>query len=313
MLRALLILPLLVFALSACSRENVSAAPASAAQTTASHAKDLPHVDGQRAFQYTRDLTAFGPRWPGSPAHAKMESYILQQLKGINVEQDKFTAQTPVGALPGDNIIAKFPGTKDGIIVIAGHYDTLYGRKDFVGANDGGASGGLLLELAQQFKGAQKLPGYSVWLVWTDNEEAVKEWSATDSLYGTKHLAQKWAREGTIRKIKAFLLLDMIGDADLNVDREENSTPWLQDVIAKAANDLGYGQYFFGRKTGGVEDDHLPFARLGVPVVDLIDFNYGPNGSWHHSPEDTIDKVSPKSLEIVGSTVMQAIQLLNRQ
>ena len=149
---------LLALALSACSREEVSAAPVTAPQATPAAQAALPHVDGQRAYQYTKDITAFGPRWPGTPAHQKMESYILDQLKGIEVEQDKFTAKTPVGTLPGNNIIAKFPGTKDGIIVVAGHYDTLYGRKDFVGANDGGASAGLLLELAQQFKG-KKLDG----------------------------------------------------------------------------------------------------------------------------------------------------------
>ena len=306
---------LLIAVLAACSRQSVSAAPAAAAQTPAK-AADLPHVDGQRAFKYSSDLTAFGPRWPGTPAHKKMEAYILEQLQGISVEQDKFVAKTPVGPLPGNNIIAKFEGSKPGIIVIAGHYDTLYNRKDFVGANDGGASAGLLLELAQQYKG-KKLDGYSIWLFWTDNEEAINDtpdsWARGDGLYGVKQLAAKWQKEGVIPKIKAFILLDMIGDADLNVDREDNSTPWLEDVVAKAASDVGYSRYFFGRRTGGVDDDHVPFGKLGVPVADLIDFNYGPNDAWHHSPQDTIDTVSPKSLEIVGTTVMRAVQLLNQQ
>ena len=306
----------LALALCACSREQVAAAPPAATQNAPAQAANLPHVDGQRAYQYTRDITAFGPRWPGNPAHQKMEAYILEHLKGITIEQDKFTAQTPVGPLPGNNIIAKFEGSKPGLIVVAGHYDTLYGRKDFVGANDGGASAGLLLELAQQLKG-KKLDGYSVWLFWTDNEEAIHDtpdsWARGDGLYGTKQLAAKWQKEGIISKIKAFLLLDMIGDADLNIDREDNSTPWLEDVVAKAASDEGYSRYFFGRRTGGVDDDHVPFAKLGVPVADLIDFNYGPNDAWHHSPQDTMDKVSAKSLEIVGSTVLRTIQLLNQQ
>jgi Zn-dependent M28 family amino/carboxypeptidase len=313
--KRLLLLATLALTLAACSRESVSAAPAAAAQSPAK-AADLPHVDGQRAFKYSSDLTAFGPRWPGTPAHTKMEAYILEQLQGVSVEQDKFVAKTPVGPLPGNNIIAKFEGSKPGIIVIAGHYDTLYNRKDFVGANDGGASAGLLLELAQQYKG-KKLDGYSIWLFWTDNEEAINDtpdsWARGDGLYGVKQLAAKWQKEGVIPKIKAFILLDMIGDADLNVDREDNSTPWLEDVVAKAASDVGYSRYFFGRRTGGVDDDHVPFGKLGVPVADLIDFNYGPNDAWHHSPQDTIDKVSAKSLEIVGTTVMRAVQLLNQQ
>ena len=147
----------------------------------------------------------------------------------MNVEQDKFTAQTPVGKFPINNIIAKFPGKKDGIIVVAGHYDTLYSQPKFVGANDGGSSTALLLALADQFRG-KELDGYSVWLVWTDGEEAFVKWTDTDSVYGTRHLAQKWQQDGTAKKIKAFILVDMIGDADLDILKDNNSTPWLNDT-----------------------------------------------------------------------------------
>jgi Zn-dependent M28 family amino/carboxypeptidase len=115
-----------------------------------------------------------------------------------------------------------------------------------------------------------------------------------------------------LTKIKAFMLLDMIGDADLNIDRDTNSTSWLQDLVYQSASKLGYQSYFYGR-TIPVEDDHLPFVRLGVPSVDIIDMNYGPNDSYHHTPKDTIDKVSAKSLAIVGDTVIRAIALLNGQ
>ncbi|MFI5106385.1 MAG: M28 family metallopeptidase, partial [Terriglobales bacterium] len=177
-------------------------------------------------------------------------------------------------------------------------------------ANDGGSSAGLLLELARQFRG-KKLDGYSVWLVWFDGEEAIRHWSPTDSVYGSRHLAAKWAKEGTLKKIQAFLLLDMIGDADLNIERDSNSAPWLEDVIYKAATGLGYQSHFFGR-ANELEDDHLPFARAGVPVADLIDYNYGPNNSYWHTPQDTMDKLSPQSLEIVGSVVLETIRLLNQ-
>jgi Zn-dependent M28 family amino/carboxypeptidase len=210
------------------------------------------------------------------------------------------------------NIIAKYPGKRDGIIVIAGHYDTNYPLRNvgYVGANDGGSSTALLLELANHLRG-KKRDGYSVWLVWTDGEEAVKQWTSADSLYGSKHLAEKWQKDGTLKQIKAFLLVDMIGDADLNVDQDTGSTASLESIVFRAATKLGYQSHFFGR-TIGVEDDHLPFVRLGVPSADLIDLNYGYNNVFHHSPQDTIDKLSPKSLEIVGNVVLETVHLLDQ-
>jgi glutaminyl-peptide cyclotransferase len=268
-----------------------------------------PKVNAARAMQYTREVTAIGRRAIGSPGHKRVEEYIREHLKGDNVEEDTFTAQTPAGKFEMRNFIAKYPGTKDGIIVIGGHYDTNYPLKNYVGANDGGSSTGLLLELANQFRG-KKLNGYSVWLVWFDGEEAVQDWTASDSLYGSRHLANKWRQAGMLTKIKAFLLLDMIGDANLNVDRETNSTSWLQDMVYQAATKLGYESYFYGRSLA-IDDDHIPFVQLGVPSVDIIDMNYGPNDSYHHTSKDTIDKVSAKSLGIVGDTVMETVALLN--
>ena len=158
-----------------------------------------------RAMQYTREVVAFGPRPIGSANHKKLENYILTHLKGDSVEDDAFTADTTEGKFPVRNIIAKFPGTRDGIIVIAGHYDTNYPLRNtgYVGANDGGSSTAILLELANQLRG-KKRDGYSVWLLWTDGEEAVRTWTATDSLYGVRHLAEKWQQDGTLKKIRHF-------------------------------------------------------------------------------------------------------------
>ncbi len=268
-----------------------------------------PKIDSQRAMKYVREVVAFGARPIGSTAHKKLEDYILAQLKGDQVESDTFEAKTPAGTFPMRNIIAKYPGTKDGIIVVGSHYDTLYGRNHFVGANDGGATTGLLLELANHLRG-KKLDGYSVWLVWFDGEEAVQHWSDTDSVYGSKHLAVKWESDGTLKKIKAFLLADMIGDADLDILRDDNSAPWLEDLVLQAASNLGYQSHFFQYETA-VEDDHLPFARKGVPVADIIDLDYGYNNSLHHTDQDTLDKLSPKSLQISGDVVLESIRLLN--
>jgi glutaminyl-peptide cyclotransferase len=275
-----------------------------------------PAFNGDRAMQYVKDIVKFGPRPLGSANHKKVEGYVDSRLKGDDVEDDVFTADTNVGKFPVHNIVAKYPGTKDGIIVIASHYDTNYPlrKTSYVGANDGGSSSALLLELANQLRGKTR-EGYSVWLVWDDAEEAMKPDTEvdfmSDSLYGITHLSQKWQADGTVKKIKAFLLADMIGDADLDIERDLNSTPWLEDVVQEAATRLGYQSHFF-QTSGQVEDDHLPFVKLGVPCSDLIDFSYGYNNVFWHTPQDTVDKLSPKSLEITGSVILETIRILDK-
>ncbi len=266
-----------------------------------------------RAMRYAREVVAFGSRPMGSANHKKLENYIIDHLKGDSVEEDVFTADTVEGKFPVRNLIAKFPGTREGIIVIAGHYDTNYPLRNtgYVGANDGGSSTAILLEMANQFRG-KKREGYSVWLLWTDGEEAVKEWGTTERLYGVRHLAEKWQNDGTLKKVRAFLLADMIGDGDLNVDRDTNSTPWLEDLVYQAAAKLGYQSHFFGR-TITVEDDHLPFVQRGVPSADLIDLDYGYGNVFHHTPQDTLDKLSPKSIDIVGSVILETVRSLDEK
>ena len=273
----------------------------------------LPHIDAKRAFEYTREVTAFGPRYMGSENHKKLERYIVDHLKGDQVEDDAFTADTVEGKFPVRNIIAKFSGTKDGIIVIIGHYDTVYPLRNagFVGANDGGSSTAILLEFANQLR-KKKRGGYSVWLVWTDGEEAVRRWTNTDSVYGARHLAEKWEKDGTLKKIKALMVMDMIGDADLDIARNTKGAPWLLDLIYSAAERGGYQSHFYAQE-GPSEDDHVPFFDRGVPSADVIDFDYGYNNVFWHSPQDTMDKLSPKSLQIVGDTILETIHLLDQR
>ncbi len=317
----------LALALLGCSKQQQTiraASPAAAPQTSASSDQALPdtsgppaHFNGQRAMQFVREVVGFGPRPVGSPGHRKLEDYLRAKLRGDNLEEDAFTAATPQGNLPMRNFIAKFPGTRDGMIVVAGHYDTKP-LPNFVGANDGGSSTGLPLELANELAAEMKngkRAGYSVWVVWLDGEESIQQSNQMDfsnSMYGSQHLAAKWQNDGTAKNIKAFLLVDMIGDADLNVERDENSTPWLEDLIQQAARRLGYQSHFF-RRSVGMEDDHTPFAKIGVPVADLIDFDYGYNNVFWHTPEDTLDKLSPNSLEIVGSVVLETIRLFDQK
>jgi len=275
------------------------------------------HFNGAKALDYARQFVAIGPRWPTSPGHAQAEAFLRSHFQHDAIEEDAFTASTPIGAVPMRNFIVRFPGKKDGVIVLATHYETNYWLKDihFVGANDGGATTGLLMAIADQLRaqtmGGKKLDGYSVWLLFDDGEESIQPaWTDSDSLYGTRHLAAKWGRDGTLSKIKAFILADMIGDKDLNILRDTQSTDWLVELVRQAAKKFGYSNYFF-KTSNEISDDHQPFVRRGVPSIDIIDLDYGPNNSYHHTDKDTLDKISAHSLTIDGDVFMETIRLID--
>jgi glutaminyl-peptide cyclotransferase len=318
-----LILSLTLFA---CAREKeAAAAPAETASSMSDSAtadaaaipadmSPAPSFDSARAMQYVKEIVAFGPRPLGSANHKKVEDYLHAHLKDDSVEDDAFMIDSSEGKFPVRNIIAKFPGTRDGIIVIASHYDTNWPLRNttYIGANDGASSSALLLEIANQLRG-KKLDGYTVWLLWDDAEESMRlPWYDPEALYGVRHLAKKWKDDGTIKQMKAFILEDMIGDADLNIERDEDSTPWLEQMVYQAAKRLGYQSHFFAR-TIPMEDDHIPFVQLGVPSADLIDFDYGYNNVFWHTTQDTVDKLSPKSLEIVGTVTLETVQMLGKK
>ncbi|MGB6191530.1 MAG: M28 family peptidase [Terracidiphilus sp.] len=274
------------------------------------------HFNGGRAYEYARDFAAIGPRWPTSPGHAKAEAFLRAHFSHDQLEEDAFIADTPIGPVNMRNFIVRFPGKKDGVIVLASHYETNYWLRNinFVGANDGAATTGLLMAIADQLRAAtangRKLDGYSVWLVFFDGEEAIEHWSESDSTYGSRHLAARWGRDGTLARIKAFILTDMIGDKDLDIQRESRSTQWLVDTVRQAAKKYGYEHYFFQQEEP-VDDDHMPFVKRGVPSIDIIDLDYGPDDSYHHTAQDTIDKVSARSLAIDGDVIMETIRLID--
>ena len=276
-----------------------------------------PHFNGARALEYARQFVAIGPRWPTSPGHVKAEEFLRSQFKRDQLEEDAFTADTPIGPVAMRNFIVRFPGKKDGVIVLGTHYETNYPLRtiNFVGANDGGSTTGLLLAIADQLRaetaGGKKLDGYSVWLVFDDGEESIQPtWTTSDSTYGTRHLAARWGKDGTLSRVKAFILADMIGDKDLDILRESRSADWLVALMTKAANKFGYGHHFF-QTEGQVEDDHLPFVQRGVPSIDVIDLDYGPNNSYHHTAQDTMDKISARSLTIDGDVFLETIRLID--
>jgi len=265
---------------------------------------------GEAAMRHTRAAVAFGPRTPGSPAMRKFQAYILEQLRplGGEITEDAFTADTPAGRLPMKNIIVRFRGVPGReAVAITGHYDTKIMPGRFDGANDGAASAGLLLALAREV--AYRKRANDVYLVWFDGEEAVAQWSETDGLYGSRHLARRWDGDGTLRRLKALINVDMIGDRDLDITRDGNSSGPLQDLVWRVAREMGYGRHFLDAELY-MDDDHVPFASRGVNVLDLIDFNYGPGNSWWHSPEDTLDKLSAASLDVVGKVLLTVLYRL---
>ena len=304
---------------------NSSAVAAKVAQVKASAnsedkapaASQTGGFDGQRAYDYTAKLVSFGPRPAGSDALAKMQEYVLGELKstGCDVDEDDFHAQTPIGVLTMRNIVAKAPGEGKGIILLLTHYDTVR-VPNFVGADDGGSSSGLMMELSRHICG-QKHP-LSVWMAFVDGEEAQGNWTdksdvnwtGTNDTYGSRELAAKMELEGKLQDVKAVLLVDMIGQKGLQLQREDNSTAWLADLVWGTAERLGYGDVFVKDKQGAVLDDHLPFLAKHVPCVDIIDLN---GYSYWHTPQDTMDKLSAKNLAIVGHAVLASVGALQEK
>ena len=266
--------------------------------------------DGKRAFALVAKQVGFGPRPSGSAAIGQLQEYIQSELTsyGCKVDVDLFSADTPAGRLPMKNIVAKIPGDKPGIIMLATHYDTAL-LPNFVGADDGGSSTGVMLELARLL--CSKHGAYQVWITFFDGEEAMKHWSDTDSRYGSRQMAAKLAMSGDLPKIKAFLLADIVGTHTPHFKREADSTKWLVDLVWDVAKKLGYGNIFLDQSLE-VADDHDPFLKRKVPAVDVIDLENYPGGNLYywHTPEDTLDKVSAKSLAITGHVFLESVKQL---
>jgi len=268
--------------------------------------------DSARAWKDLEAQVAFGPRPAGSAALQKTRDYILSELKsaGLDGRQQTFVARTPLGEISMANVIVTIPGRRPERIAIASHYDTKRTPFTspsgatvirFVGASDGASSTAALLELARALKNRQN--EFTIELLFFDGEEAVVEWSLNnDNTYGSRYYVDAARKAGTVKDLRALILLDMIGDKDLMIRRDSNSAPWLVDIVWTAAARLGHRAVFSDQLTT-IEDDHLPFLRAGVPAVDIIDLDYPP---WHEA-SDTLDNVSARSLQIVGDVVLGSL------
>jgi len=270
----------------------------------ASRTPPPPAFDGARAYQHVRELVAFGPRPPGSAALLATRGYIRKQLEaiGVQVVEQAFDADTPVGRLKMVNVIARIPGASSDRIVFGGHYDTKIFRSfRFVGANDAGSSTAFLIEWARVLKARKN--AFTSELVFFDGEEStLEDWADPDNRYGSRHYVREARKNGTLSGIEAMVLVDMIGDRDLRIKRDGYSTPWLNDAIWAAAKRLKHSDVFVNEQISTL-DDHIMFLDAGVPAVDLIDFEYPP---WH-TPDDTLDKVSARSLQVVGDVLLAAL------
>jgi glutaminyl-peptide cyclotransferase len=265
-------------------------------------APSSPTFDSNRAWEHLRQLVGFGPRPAGSAAIEQSRTYIKNQLSaiGVPVTEQAWDDQTPTGRVHMVNLIATIPGTSKNRLVIGGHYDTKKFPFRFVGANDGGSSAAFLIELARVLK-ARRNP-LTIEILFLDGEEAVIDWTGTDHTYGSRHYVAEAKRGGSLASLKAFVLVDMIGDRDLQIKRDLNSTTWLTDIIWAAAQKQQLGAYFRPERVQ-IEDDHMPFMEAGVPSVDIIDLEYP---AWH-TAGDTLDAVSARSLQVVGDTLVAAL------
>ena len=262
------------------------------------------NFSGQKAFAHVRHLVDLGPRPAGSEALEKSRLYIIEQLKSVGwtVTRSEFSDQTPRGKMTFVNLIARF-GTNEkkeaAQFLLCSHYDTkTFDTIRFVGANDGGSSTGLLIEMARVLAMNPALSA-KIELLFFDGEEAFENFTATDGLYGSRHFAEELRNSNKAKSVRGGILFDMIGDKSLDVTLPPDSPADLARNIFAAADALGQRAHFT-YLSGGMTDDHTPLNQIGIPVIDLIDFDFPP---WH-TAEDTLDKISAESLEIVGRVAL---------
>jgi len=277
--------------------------------------------DGDRAFEHVRKQVEFGPRPPGSAELEKTRNYMIDQLKsfGLKVTTDEFHATTPIGDKKMVNVTAELPGESNDVVIISSHYDTKYFKNlKFVGANDGGSSTGAVMEIARVMAASKQKPRMTYWFVFFDGEEAFCfDWDEChnpnpadpktplpDNLYGSRHYVTQLIEKNELKRVRAMILLDMIGYKDLRLGRADLGTAWLVDNVWQTAKQIGYGKVFVDSVEGVGDDDHAPFLHAGVEAMDIIQLS---SYQYWHTKDDTLDKISPKSLKIVGDAVIGSL------
>lgn len=300
--------------------------PANTTPENSPAVKTTTDFDGDRAFEHVRKQIDFGPRPAGSAELDKARAYIIDQLKsspGLNVTTDEFSPVTPQGAKKMVNIIGELPGESSDVIILSSHYDTKYFKDfKFVGANDGGSSTGALIEIARVLAAQKTKPKLTYWFVFFDGEEAFcAEWTdcknstrtgetEADNTYGSRYMVQQLVTRNELKRVRAMILLDMMGSKNLRLDRPELSSRWLVDIVWQTAREAGYGKQFTDGREGVDDDDHKPFLKAGIDALDIIQL--GTYDEWH-TKDDTLDKISPKSLKAVGDTLILSLPKIEQR
>ncbi|HKQ99713.1 MAG TPA: M28 family peptidase [Pyrinomonadaceae bacterium] len=294
---------------------NAGTAPTPAASPGQTNTSPKLTIDGERAFEHVRKQIDFGPRPAGSAELAKARDYIVGELKsyGLSVSLDEWQATTPVGQRKMVNVVAELPGESSDVIILSSHYDTKpFKQFRFDGANDGASSTAALLEMARVMQSGLPKPRFTYRFVFFDGEEAFcAEWEdcqnpdGPDNTYGSRHYVKQLREKNELGRVRAMILLDMIGYKNLRLGRdEEMSSRWLIDTVWQTADELGYGAQFVDEIEGVGGDDHEPFLKEGIESLDIIQLGTYP---YWHTAQDTIDKISPQSLKIVADVVLASL------
>jgi Zn-dependent M28 family amino/carboxypeptidase len=272
----------------------------------------VPEFDEQNAMRLLTKLVSFGSRSAGTVANLRQADFIAETTGkyGAKTNWIKFKRKTPEGMLDFVNVEVVIPGRRKEFIIIGSHFDTkkMPDGIKFEGANDGASSTAVLMEMIKAIKKSGVKPEYTLTFVFFDGEECFNEYGDNDGLIGSKFYANRLKSKNLISKCRAVIILDMVGDKDLNITLPIDSDKRLGEMLFNAAARTGNSEYF-GYLSTGLLDDHTPFKKIGIPVIDIIDFKFGPGNSFWHSSEDNIKNISAKSLKIIGQTTLNLIFL----
>jgi len=268
--------------------------------------------DGVKAFAETKALLQISPRNAGTESGRMAAIHLEARLKrlGFKTVMDSFSEENSAGNLLFNNVLGRLPGQTERLIVLASHFDTKAGIADnFQGANDSGSSSGVLLELARVFATRAPLET-GLLFCFLDGEECRTQYGPHDGLHGSRRLANQILAGGEAEWVEAVMVLDMVGDKDLNIVVPRNSSKELVKALFFATHEVGV-RSLFSWGSVSIIDDHVPFLLAGFPAIDLIDFEYGSlpglNDYWH-TTNDTLDKLSVESLQTVGDVVVQMVE-----
>ncbi|MCP3968204.1 MAG: Zn-dependent exopeptidase M28 [Lentisphaerae bacterium] len=270
----------------------------------------IPKFDENNSFKIAREIVAFGDRPSGSAGNFSQIEYIYELAGKYSAycRKQSFSENTSAGTIKFVNIEAVIPGRSKEFLVIGCHFDTkrMPGNIEFQGANDGASGVAVALEIIRAIKQSGIQPYYSLHFVFFDGEECIEEYSATDGLFGSRYYAKQMAAAGINKNCRGVIILDMVGDKDLSVTLPSGTSDLMMKNITSAAAKHGLSDYF-GKYHQDILDDHYPFQKLGIPVIDIIDFNFGPQNSFWHTSADNLNAISKKSLKIIGIVTLEMI------